>query len=170
MKLHSVETIISVLNEAGIRYLVAGGLAVNAHGYSRLTRDIDLIVALYYDNIIRVFGALEAADYRPVVPITARQFADARMRQQWIDEKGMKVLGFFSDTHRETPLDVFVYEPFDFDAEFAASLREELLPGLEVRFVSIPTLIRMKEVANRPKDIDDIQHLRWIMKDLDSDD
>lgn len=31
-------------------------------------------------------------------------------------------------------------------------------------------LIRMKEVANRPKDIDDIQHLRWIMEDLDSDD
>jgi hypothetical protein len=72
--------------------------------------------------------------------------------------------------HRETPLDIFVYEPFDFDAEFAASLREELLPGLEVRFVSIPTLIKMKETANRPKDIDDIQHLRWILEDLDSDD
>lgn len=170
MKLHSIETVVSILNEAGVRYLVAGGLAVNAHGYSRLTRDIDLVVALDSDNVIQAFEALEAADYRPVVPITAKQFADADMRKQWISEKGMKVLGFFSDTHREAPLDVFVYEPFDFDAELAVSLKEELLPGVEVRFVSIPTLIRMKEAANRPKDIDDIQHLRWILEDQGNDD
>lgn len=166
MKLHSVETIVSVLNEAGIRYLIAGGLAVNAHGYSRLTRDVDLVLALEADNVIRAFEALGAAGYRPVVPINAQEFADASTRQHWIDEKGMKVLGFFSDAHQETPLDVFVYEPFDFEAEFAASLKEELLPGLEVRFVSIPTLISMKQAANRPKDIDDIQHLRWILEDL----
>ena len=41
----------------------------------------------------------------------------------------------------------------------------ELLAGLRVRFVSIPTLIDMKERANRPRDLDDIQHLRWILED-----
>ena len=40
-----------------------------------------------------------------------------------------------------------------------------LFAGLLVRFVSIPTLIRMKEVAGRPRDLDDIQHLRWILED-----
>jgi hypothetical protein len=35
-----------------------------------------------------------------------------------------------------------------------------------VRFVSIPALIAMKEVAGRPRDVDDIQHLRWIMEEL----
>jgi hypothetical protein len=167
MKLHSVEAVFGALNNAGIRYLVAGGLAVNAHGYSRLTMDIDLVIALDSGNIIRAFEALQTEGYRPLVPITAQQFADARLRQQWIDDKGMKVLSFFSDTHRETSLDVFVYEPFDFEEEFAASLREEVLPQLEIRFVSIPALIRMKEMANRPKDIDDIQHLRWILEDQD---
>lgn len=169
MKLSSLEAVTRALNEAGIRYLVAGGLAVNAHGYLRLTRDIDLVLALDSDNIVRAFEALKAAGYRPLVPITALQFADAALRQKWIDEKGMKVLNFFSDAHLETSLDVFVYEPFDFDAEFDASLKGELLPGLEVRFVSIPTLIRMKEAANRPKDVDDIQHLRWILEEQRKD-
>lgn len=170
MKLHSVEAVVSALNEAGIRYLVAGGLAVNAHGYSRLTADIDLVLALDSDNITRAFEALATIDYRPSIPISAQQFADAELRRRWIDEKGMKVLGFFSDTHRETPLDIFVYEPFDFDAELAASPMEELRPGLAVRFVSIPTLIKMKEAANRSKDADDIQHLRWILEDQGDDD
>jgi len=167
MKLHSIEAVVRALNEAGIRYLIAGGLAVNAHGYPRLTRDIDLVLALDSDNILRAFEALKNVDYLPVVPVTALQFADAATRKQWIEEKGTKVLGFFSDGHRETPLGVFVYEPFDFDVEFATSFKDELRPGLEVRFVSIPTLIDMKEVANRPKDIDDIQHLRWILEERD---
>jgi len=169
MILNSLDAVVRALNEAGIRYLVAGGLAVNAHGYSRLTRDIDLVLALDSDSVIRAFAALKTAGYRPLVPITAQQFADAALRRKWIEEKGMKVLNFFSDKHRETPLDVFVDEPFDFDAEYAASFRGELLPGLEVRFVSIPTLISMKEAANRPKDIDDIQHLRWILEDQSKD-
>lgn len=29
-----------------MRYMVAGGLAVNAHGYLRFTQDVDLVIAL----------------------------------------------------------------------------------------------------------------------------
>ena len=165
MKLVTFEAVVRALNEAAVRYVVAGGLAVNAHGYLRLTADIDLVVALDSPNVIRTFAALTTVGYRPLVPVTAQQFADAELRQQWIDQKGMQVLNFFSDMHPETPLDVFVYEPFDFDAEFATALKGEVLPGLEARFVSIPALIAMKQTANRPKDIDDIQHLRWILEE-----
>jgi len=169
MKLAAFEAVVRALNKAQIRYLVAGGLAVNAHGYVRLTRDIDLVIALDQDNVVQAFDALKTAGYHPIVPITAQQFADPALRQQWIDEKGMQVLNFFSDEHPLTNIDIFVYEPFDFQAEYAESLQDELLPGLEVRFISIPALIHMKEAANRPKDIDDIQHLRWILEDQDRD-
>ena len=77
----------------------------------------------------------------------------------------MMVLNFYSDVNRETPLDVFVTEPFDFDREHEATPKQELASGLFVRFVSIPALIAMKEVAGRPRDVDDIQHLRWILKE-----
>jgi len=81
----------------------------------------------------------------------------------------MQVLNFFSDQHKATSVDVFVTEPFDFDTEYNRALTAGLAPGLPVRFVSIPTLIRMKEAAARPRDLDDIQHLRWILNDRKED-
>lgn len=162
MKLASLEAIVRSLNEGNVRYLIAGGLAVNAHGYVRFTQDVDLVIALDSANIVGAFQMLAKLGYKPAVPITAAQFADAELRQRWIRDKGMMVLNFFSDQYRETSVDVFVTEPFDFQRESMDALQGELAPGVNVRFVSLPTLIAMKEAANRPRDIDDVQHLRWI--------
>lgn len=170
MKLTAFEDVVAALNSENVRYLVAGGLAVNAHGYVRLTMDIDLVIALDAENICQTFCALERIGYRPTVPIDAEAFAIPENRKLWQEEKGMVVLNFFSDRHLTTRLDVFVDEPFEFAAEYAASVSGELRPGLTARFVSIPTLIRMKQAANRPKDIDDIQHLRWIQEDKECHD
>lgn len=165
MKLHNLETIFGVLNDATVDYLVAGGLAINAHGYQRLTHDLDLVIALNKTNIHALFNALASLGYRPTVPITHEMFADSENRQEWFDTKGMRVLNFFSDIYPDTPIDVFVYEPFDIEHEYKAALIGEIMPKLEVRFVSIPTLIAMKEEADRPKDRDDIEHLRWIQEE-----
>ena len=53
MEKHSVDAIVGALNMANVRYLVAGGLAVVAHGYVRFTADIDLIVDLEPANVTR---------------------------------------------------------------------------------------------------------------------
>lgn len=165
MKLASFEMIVRALNTAPVRYLIAGGLAVNAHGYVRFTKDVDIVIALNSSNIMEAFKALATLGFKPTVPVTAAQFADTATRQRWIDEKNMKVLNFYSDQHRDTTVDVFVYEPFEFETEYSSALQGELLPDLKTRFVSIPALIRMKEVANRARDLDDIEHLRLIQKD-----
>ena len=104
MKLASFDALVSALHQAGVRYLIAGGLAVNAHGYLRFTGDVDVVVQLVPDNIARAFAVLDGLGYRPLVPVTAAQFADAPTRQGWIRDKGMQVLQFWSDTHRETPV------------------------------------------------------------------
>lgn len=147
---------------AGVRYLVAGGMAVNAHGYVRLTQDVDLVIQLESRNVLAALDALASLGYRPSAPMTAAAFADPAERERWMKEKRMVVLNMQSDAHRETPVDLFVSEPFDFDREYEIALNGDLAPGVPVRFVSIPTLIEMKLVANRPRDVDDIQHLRWI--------
>jgi hypothetical protein len=164
MKLSAFEAVAKALADAGVRYLVVGGLAVNAHGYVRFTADIDLVVALDVRNIDAAFSALAAIGYRPSVPITAAQFGDEQQRQGWVANKNMQVLNFFSDRHRGTSVDMFVYEPFDFEAEYDAALVADLLPGVPMRYVSIPALIRMKEEAGRPRDQDDIEHLRLILE------
>ena len=40
MKLASLEAIARALNDASVPFLIAGGVAVNAHGYGRLTQDL----------------------------------------------------------------------------------------------------------------------------------
>mgnify|MGYP001259383784 CR=1 FL=1 len=165
MKLASFDALAAALEGAGVRYLVAGGLAVNAHGYLRFTKDVDLIVQFVPDNIERAFVALGTLGYRPTVPITARQFADATLRESWIREEGMQVLQFWSDEHPETPVHLFVREPFDFEKEYRRALVKPLRGAIDVRFVSISALIRMKEEAGRPQDIIDIENLRLRLKD-----
>lgn len=164
MKLASFESLVSALETAGVRYLVAGGLAVNAHGYLRFTKDVDLVVQLIPENVERTFSVLAGLGYRPLVPITASQFADAKLRESWIRDKGMQVLQFWSDQHRETPIDLFVREPFLFEEEYQRALIKPL-GSIPVRFVSIPALIRMKETAGRPQDRIDIEYLRMRLED-----
>lgn len=77
MRKTALETITAALNQARVRYLVVSELAVNAHGYIRLTTVIDLVIALYADNIHRAFHALCETGYHPRAPITAQGFADA---------------------------------------------------------------------------------------------
>ena len=161
MKLGSFDTLVRALDRAGVRYLVAGGLAVNAHGYLRFTRDVDLVLQLAPENIAAAFSALEAIVYRPIVPVTAADFADAGKRAGWIRDKGMTVLNFWCEHHRDTPVDVFVTEPFDFNDEYGRALVKPLGP-VAVRFVSIPSLIRMKEIAGRPQDRIDIEYLQKL--------
>ena len=161
MKLTSFDALVKALDAADVRYLIAGGLAVNAYGYLRFTKDVDVVVQLVPDNIERAFSALSGLGYHPMAPITAAQFSDATQRERWIRDKGMKVLQFWSDVHRETPIDVLVIEPFDFEAEFETSLTKPL-GSIDVRFVSIPTLIQMKETAGRTQDKLDIEELRTL--------
>jgi predicted nucleotidyltransferase len=46
MEVRSIETVVKSLNDAGVSYIIVGGLAVNAHGFSRMTRDLDLVLEL----------------------------------------------------------------------------------------------------------------------------
>lgn len=162
MKLASLEAIVRILNDAHTRYLVVGGLAVAAHGYGRATFDVDLVIQLQPDNVRRAIGALETLGYRPLVPVAASAFADPAIRESWIREKQIIVFQLHSEQHRDTRIDIFVTEPFDFDAEYDNALLGELLPGVPARFVSIETLLRMKETAGRAKDLEDIRQLTLL--------
>ena len=74
----------------------------------------------------------------------------------------MTVLAFNSDKHRETPIDLFVTEPFDFAEEYSHAVVEELVPGVALRIVRLTTLLRMKEAVGRPQDLADVAELRAL--------
>ncbi len=81
----------------------------------------------------------------------------------------MQVLQLWSEDHRETPIDIFVTEPFPFNDEYQNAFIKLLYGSIEVRFVTIETLIKMKQQANREQDRIDIEHLRLIMEQNDED-
>jgi hypothetical protein len=156
------QLITAALNDSRVPFIVVGGLAVIEHGYGRNTFDVDLVIRLTPEVVLRAFDALARLGYRPVVPISAAQFADAAERERLLEDKQMTVLNFWSDQHRETPIDLFVTEPFDFAAEYQRAEEREIAAGLPVRIVSLETLFEMKRSANRPKDLADIDELSLL--------
>ena len=164
MEARSVEAVVRTLNQAGVRYLIVGGVAVNVHGYVRLTMDLDLVIQLKPENIVAAWEAMEKIGYRARIPVSGKDFADEQKRELWRREKGMLVLQFWSDQHPRTQVDVFVREPFDFDKEHASALHQELAPGLIARVVCWDALIQMKKEAGRLKDLADIDMLEKIGK------
>jgi len=162
MEVRSIETIVKALNDAGVQYLIVGGLAVNAHGYERLTVDVDLVIGLQPENIKHALHALQAAGYQMSIPVTPEDFANPELREILRKEKNMLVLRLWSDVHRRTPIDVFVYEPFDFQEEFARAKWEPVAGGARAPVVSYETLMAMKKQAGRDKDLLDIQALKKL--------
>jgi hypothetical protein len=158
----SVRTIIEALNRAGVRYLVVGGLAVVAHGHVRFTADIDLFLDFDDDNLRRAMEAFAGLGFRPRAPVALHEFADAQVRQTWIDDKGMTVFSLFSDEHRLTEVDLFVADPIGFDGAYERRVAMEVAPNVEATFIGVDDLLKMKRVAGRPQDLVDVERLEEL--------
>jgi hypothetical protein len=123
---------------------------------------VDLVIDLKEINAVRAMRALSALGYRPRVPVEIEAFAQADLRQSWIEEKGMIVFQLFNEERLETNVDVFVTEPFPFDEAYAQAVRWEVNTDLLAPILDLDRLIAMKEAAARPKDLGDAGELRKI--------
>ena len=165
MEVRSIEAIIRALNEATVRYLVAGGVAVVAHGHVRYTADLDLIFDFAEDNVKRALTALAALGYRPMIPVEMSQFADPVVRSAWVHDKGMLVFSLVSPQHAATTVDVFAEAPLEFARAYGEAVCFEVAPGLPATVVSLPDLLALKAQAARPKDMLDIEKLKAIQQE-----
>ena len=163
MQRESVETLVRRFNEAGVRYLIAGGFAVVAHGYSRFTVDLDFVLDLEPENAAKALQILKDEGYSPTIPVPIEQFADAELRENWAQNRNMVAFPLQSEKHRQTGVDVFVREPFDFERAYAERHEWPVAPELMADFVSFEDLMKLKQEAGRPKDLQDIYYLRQIV-------
>ena len=160
-----LERIFAALEASGARYLVVGGVAVVLHGHPRFTADLDLAIALDAPNVDAVLAALEGLGYRPRAPVPMRAFADPEQRADWERTKGMTVFSLWSPDLPGTEVDLFVSEPFRFEAAWPRRLRADL-GGLVVSVLSLADLIGMKRRAGRPQDLEDVRELEALARDL----
>ncbi len=156
------------LNEAGIRYVVVGGLATVLHGYPRMTVDVDLITAPAPQEERRMVECLLGLGYRPDVPVDPYLLADPSYRQMWAEEKHMRVFPFWDPENPLKRVDLFLESPVPFE-ELWRDSKTVSIRGYSIRVASIHHLIEMKRQAGRPQDHDDIevlQRIQDLMKEL----
>ena len=158
-----IEAIIRALNNAGVRYLAVGGIAVNAYGHRRFTADIDLALAMASENLEKAVRALESLNYRPLVPVRLHDLVDESKRREWIETKHAVVLNLIGPRADDPRVDIMLQPPFHFDEEWERSeVDQSTGQDTCVRIVSLPTLIAMKTGTGRAKDLDDLEQLRRI--------
>jgi len=97
--------------------------------------------------------------YQLKIPVTPEQFADPKLREEWRREKNMVVLPLWSEIHRRTPIDIFIYEPFDFARELSRALRLPVWGDETAPVVAYEALLELKRTAGRSQDLTDIEKL-----------
>ena len=138
------DAILRTLSEHGVDYVVIGGLAVQAHGHTRTTQDLDLVPEPSPANLAHLRSALAALGARPVgaraaEPIT---FDTTGVVELDTDAGGIDVL-----------LDPPGAAPYQ--ALRSRALELQLDAGT-VAVAGLDDLIAMKQASGRPIDRSDI--------------
>lgn len=164
MRVAQFEQVFRALEQAKVRYLVVGGMAVIAHGVVRLTNDLDLVLVFTEDNLTHGVRALEQLGFKAKMPVTAGEFAKEENRRRWAREKNMLVFPMALLQEDDLPVDIFFEPPFDVEKELARAPRFELAPDLWVPVVPVDQLIAMKQKAGRPRDLEDVDRPRRLQR------
>lgn len=149
------ERLLTVLTHAGVEFIVIGGFAATAHGSAHTTVDLDVVYRRTGDNLGRLADALD-----PLRPYLRGAPPGLPFRLD-------------PDTLRQGLNFTLVTQAGDLDLLGEATgggTYEALLPhsevrdvaGLACRFVDLPTLIRLKRAAGRPKDLERIAELEAL--------
>lgn len=140
-----IEGLLKSLNAHNVRYVVIGATAFPVHGYARATLDLDLFIEPTAGNAARAHEALVAFGYD--------------MSDVTVDEMLVKKI-LIRQYLIETDLHPFV-KGVSFDEVWARRVEDRIGETL-APFAGLDDLIRMKEAAGRPKDLDDLRVLRKL--------
>src|SRR4030042_4854212 len=152
----------SSLNKATIKYMVAGGIAVNLYGIERATSDVDIALELERGNLLRFINVAEKLGLRPKIPVKLGDFIDPEKRRSWRMDKGMLVFSLYDPKNPFFLIDIFTEIPFDFDAIYKQRKKVKF-ENIFIPVVPIKELIAMKEKSDRPQDRADVFYLKKIM-------
>lgn len=137
------------LNSNDVKYIMVGGFAVNMHGYSRATNDIDLWIRDDVQNRRQLGKALAQFGYEAIA------WDEIQFLPGWTDfHIGPGIL-----------LDIMTFmkglEDMSFDQAMMQAAEADI-EGVKVPFLHINQLIANKRAVNRSKDQIDVIELEKI--------
>jgi hypothetical protein len=142
-----------------VDYVIIGGIAIQAYGGQRVTRDLDVVIATSTKNVTRLAAALSDLDARILGPNGERSRS----------VPSASLLGSSDQWHLVTDhglLDVLTL-PVHLGSfgEVRARAHEVTLGELTVPIAHREDLLRMKRAAGRPQDLADVRLLESLSDD-----
>lgn len=154
------EALLRHFAEAGLQYVVIGGVAVNAHGVLRATKDLDICPDPARDNLSRLASILRDLD---AAQIGMEDFDAGELPFDPTRVDDLAQGGNFRLSTRLGDLDVMQWVsgiPGDLAYPTLVSEVETIeLPGVEIPVCSLAHLRAMKRAAGRPQDLQDLADL-----------
>ena len=143
-----IEDLLRSLNASNVEFVIIGATAFPIHGYARARLDIDIFIRPQPRNASRLFEALRDFGY-DVCDITLEDLLTKKVliRQHLVE----------TDIH-----------PFVTGATFDQIWKNRVsgtYGNEKVFYASLDDLIRMKEAAGRPKDLEDLKVLQILKQE-----
>ena len=149
-----------MLVRARADFIVIGGVAATIHGSARATYDVDLLYSRNEENIQRLANSL--APYKPYL-----REASPGLPFAW-DAKTIRNGLNFTLTTDLGDIDLLgdVASGETYQTLSSHSFEVEAF-GVRFKCLNLPTLIRIKEAAGRPKDREAIAELRVLLEETE---
>ncbi len=144
------DLILSAISNARVEFMIAGGFAVNFHGYNRSTSDMDIWIKPVEKNKLKIFSALRKSGYsvETLHPVLSLDFTKP-----------------FSFSVGEEPVDVDIFNHIT-GVSYAEAEKNKINfkwnNKLDVSFISIRDLMVNKMLTGRTKDKLDVEELQRI--------
>jgi len=150
--------LLAALCTGAVEFVVIGGFAATAHGSAHVTADLDIVYRRTPENIERLAAALA-----PLQPYLRGAPPGLPFR---FDADTIRCGLNFTLATLAGDLDVLGEATGEgtFEALVARSEARRMF-DLDVRFVDLDTLIRLKRAAGRPKDLERIAELEAIREE-----
>lgn len=152
-----IEALLKRLAEAGVDYIVIGGVAVGFHGYVRATKDLDVVPAPDEENLERLTAVLRdleaeldgAGDFDPSELPDPLDVGALATGGNWVLQTR---LGRFDIMQWIGDIDLWDM--------LSPSAIEIDLDGVLVKIAGYDDLVALKRQAARPSDLEDLERLR----------
>jgi hypothetical protein len=157
------EDVFSKLNKSKVKYLVTGGVALNLHGIPRMTADLDLMVDLKKDNLVKLVKALDKLGFKPRAPVKLFDFISEEKRMFWLRNKHMVMFSLYHPKEPYQEVDIFNKNPIIFREAFK---KRKVVPAgnIKIPLISIGHLIQLKRKSKRKQDLADVESLKTLKK------
>lgn len=152
--------LLRALHERGIEHIVVGGFAVNAHGFIRVTKDLDIVPSPTEANLKQLAQMLRDLDARI---LDTDGFTGDEMPADPTRTADLEMGGNFCVLTGLGRLDVMQWlSGVDTDNLYGELNRDTVegdVDGIPVRVCSLEHLRAMKRAAGRPQDLEDLRRL-----------